>query len=86
MHCMERTHKSETVIFHVRFEVFTVVTMKNDVFWDVAPCSSYINRRFGGTYRLHFQGREMRERGTSMNQQSATICLCWFLARGFYQR
>jgi hypothetical protein len=24
----------------VRFEVFTAVTMKNAVFWDVAPCIS----------------------------------------------
>jgi hypothetical protein len=25
---------------YVRFEVFTVVTMKNGVFWDVTPCGS----------------------------------------------
>jgi hypothetical protein len=24
----------------IRFEVFTAVTMKNVVFWDVAPCGS----------------------------------------------
>jgi hypothetical protein len=24
---------------------------------DVAPCGSGLNRRFGGTYRLHLQGR-----------------------------
>jgi hypothetical protein len=24
--------------------------MKNDVFWDVTPCGSCKNRRFGGTY------------------------------------
>jgi hypothetical protein len=30
----------------VRFEVFTVVTMKNYVFWDVTPCGSCKNRRF----------------------------------------
>jgi hypothetical protein len=41
----------------VRFEVFTAVTMKKAVFWDVAPCRSCVNRRFGGTYRLHLQGR-----------------------------
>jgi hypothetical protein len=29
----------------VRFEV----TMKNGVFWDVTPCGSYKNQRFGGT-------------------------------------
>jgi hypothetical protein len=32
----------------VRFEVFTAVTMKNGVFWDVTPCGSCKNRRFGG--------------------------------------
>jgi hypothetical protein len=30
----------------VRFEVFTAVTMKSAVFWDVAPCRSCVNRRF----------------------------------------
>jgi hypothetical protein len=32
-----------------RFEVFTAVTMKNGVFWDVTPCSSCKNQRFGRT-------------------------------------
>jgi hypothetical protein len=40
----------------LRFQVFTVVTMKIADFWDVVPCSSRINRRFGGTYHLHLQG------------------------------
>jgi hypothetical protein len=30
----------------VRFEVFTAVTMKNAVFWDVTPCRPCVNRRF----------------------------------------
>jgi hypothetical protein len=42
--------------------------MKNVVVWDVAPCRSCVNRRFGGTYRLHLQGRKIRERGTSVNR------------------
>jgi hypothetical protein len=33
-------------------EVFTAVTMKNAVFWDVMQCISCMNRRFGGTCRL----------------------------------
>jgi hypothetical protein len=33
----------------VRLEVFTAVTMTNGVFWDVTPCGSCKNRRFGGT-------------------------------------
>jgi hypothetical protein len=52
----------------VRSEVFTEVTMKNAVFWDVAQCRSCVNRRFGGTYRLHLQGRKIRERGTSVSR------------------
>jgi hypothetical protein len=34
---------------NVRFEVYTAVTMKNGVFWDVTPWDSCKNRRFGGT-------------------------------------
>jgi hypothetical protein len=33
----------------VRFEVFTAVAIKNGVFWDITPCGSCKNRRFGGT-------------------------------------
>jgi hypothetical protein len=47
-------------IARVRFEVFTAVTMKNAVFWDVTPCGSCKNRRFGGTWRLLHQGDKNR--------------------------
>jgi hypothetical protein len=36
-------------LIYLRFEVFTAVTMKNTVFWDVAPCRYFVNWRFGGT-------------------------------------
>jgi hypothetical protein len=26
------------------------------IFWEMTPCGSYKNRRFGGSYRLHLQG------------------------------
>jgi hypothetical protein len=45
-----------------------VAIVKNAVFWDVAPRRSCVNRRFGGTYRLHLQGRKIRERGTSVGR------------------
>jgi hypothetical protein len=32
-----------TKLYCVRFEVFTVVTMTNGVFWDVTPCGSCKN-------------------------------------------
>jgi hypothetical protein len=42
------------------FEVLTAVVMKTTLFWDITPCSSFkFNRRFGGTYRLHLQGRRI---------------------------
>jgi hypothetical protein len=42
--------------------------MNNVVFWDVALCRWYVNRRFGGYYRLHLQGRKIRELGTSVSR------------------
>jgi hypothetical protein len=32
------------------------LTMKNAVFWDMMPCDSCKNRRFGGTCRFRHQG------------------------------
>jgi hypothetical protein len=53
---------------YVRFVAFTAVAMKNVVFWDVALCRSCVNGRFGGTYRLHLQGRKIRERRTNVGR------------------
>jgi hypothetical protein len=69
--------------------------MKNAVFWDVAPCRSCVNRRFGGTYGIHLHGKKIRERGTTVsrwlqtepqveNTQPAATCSHWFLARAFF--
>jgi hypothetical protein len=35
--------------------------MKDVVFWDVRPCGSRNNRRFGGTYRLQLHGNKNRQ-------------------------
>jgi hypothetical protein len=45
--------------------------MNNAVFWDVMPCGSGNNPRFGGTYHLHLQGEEnhlVRNSNSSNNQ------------------
>jgi hypothetical protein len=56
----------------VGFEVFTAVAMKSIIFWDVTPCSLLrCHRRFGGTYRLHFQGRR-----TNFQQEPARRINC----------
>jgi hypothetical protein len=47
--CCAAPHQGVNKEIFVRFEVFTAVTMKNGVFWDVTPCGSCKNRRFGGT-------------------------------------
>jgi hypothetical protein len=48
------------VIHYVRFEVSTAVTMMIIIFWEMTPCGSYKNRRFGGSYRLDLQGARVR--------------------------
>jgi hypothetical protein len=45
----------------VGFEVLTTVVMKISIFWDTAPWSPYMKRRFGGTYHLHLQGLKSEE-------------------------
>jgi hypothetical protein len=30
------------------------------IFWEMTPCGSYKNQRFGGSYRLHLQGARVR--------------------------
>jgi hypothetical protein len=42
---------------YVAFEVITAVVMKVAIFWDIAPCSPYMNQRFEGTYHHHLQSR-----------------------------
>jgi hypothetical protein len=37
-----------------------ILRFKNGVFWDVTPCGSCKNRRFGGTWRLLDQGDKNR--------------------------
>jgi hypothetical protein len=37
-----------------------VIIKTSTIFWDITPCSPLnVNRRFGGTYRLHLQGRRI---------------------------
>jgi hypothetical protein len=48
--------------------------MKKAVFWDMAPCRYCVNRRFGGTYRLHLQGRRKKiDLGHRIQLQNTSI-------------
>jgi hypothetical protein len=43
-----------------------MLIIKSINFWDIMPCSPMsVNRRFGGTYRLHLQGRKNKRQETS---------------------
>jgi hypothetical protein len=61
-----RTIDFGTMLCPVKFEVFTAGTMKNCVFWDVTPCGSCENRRFGGTCRFRNQGDKIGELGATL--------------------
>jgi hypothetical protein len=50
----------------VRLAVFMAVTMKNGVFWDVTPCGSCKNRRFGGTGASFIRVTRIGELGSSL--------------------
>jgi hypothetical protein len=49
LHSHRRENIKSYILWSILFEVFTAVTMKNGVFWDVTPRVSCENRRFGGT-------------------------------------
>jgi hypothetical protein len=53
------------------------------IFWEMIPCGSYKNRRFGGSYRLHLQGARVRagyRANESVPIQELTTSLCNQLA------
>jgi hypothetical protein len=56
-------HRRESSrVLVVRCEVFTTLTMKNAVFWDVTPCGSCKNRLFGGMCRRFHRQAEKNQR------------------------
>jgi hypothetical protein len=53
--------------------------MKSTIVWDVTPCSPLkANRRFGGTYSLHLQGRRIN-RARNQRESMWQAELCWQL-------
>jgi hypothetical protein len=56
------------VISYVKFEVFTAVTSRNAAFFDVTPCDSRKNRRFGATYC--FNHHDEKNHGVRNNVRS----------------
>jgi hypothetical protein len=52
MHSLGKPY-AETISKCVGTEVLTAVVMKGAIFWHIAPCGPYVNRRFGRTYHAH---------------------------------
>jgi hypothetical protein len=42
-------------------------------FWDIALCSTYVDRRFGGTHHFHLQCRKSSEQETGVQQEAWTL-------------
>jgi hypothetical protein len=53
---------SSTLIPTNVFELHSVMNVV--IFWDIAPCSPYVNRSFGGCFYLYFQGGKSAEQET----------------------
>jgi hypothetical protein len=60
----------------VGFEVLTAVVMSLASFLDIAPCSPYMNRRFGEMYHLHLQGRKSAEQDPNVQQVAREVAAC----------
>jgi hypothetical protein len=64
-------------IREIRWGSMDWINLKSTVFWDITPCSPLrVNRRFGGTYRLHLQGRKNKFRKKS-RESRCTLVSCW---------
>jgi hypothetical protein len=74
---------------YVGVEVFTAVVMESIIFWVMMSCSpSSFNRRFGGTYRLHLQGRRNKFNKNQLGSRWHSAChllASWFLSSLFLQ-
>jgi hypothetical protein len=56
------------------------MVMMRSVFWDITPCSPLkVNRRFGGTCRLHLHGLRISQ---AINQHKACSA-CYLLHTGY---
>jgi hypothetical protein len=61
---------------------FTANFIKSSAFWDITPYSSLkVNRRFGGTYRLHLEGRRIRNQRENRWQAEQLIDFQWTTGR-----
>jgi hypothetical protein len=62
----------QLAVYHERLHAISDY-LKNTVFRFVTPCSSKTARRFGGTYRLHLQGRRANKQQISRGRRQTEL-------------
>jgi hypothetical protein len=70
---------------YLGFEVLTPVVTKTTTFWDITPCSMMeVNRRFGGTYRLHIQDQGISQAGSKqiLGSRPYVADMQWVIEQG----
>jgi hypothetical protein len=75
---------SQTMLFFVRFEVFTGVTMKDSVSWDVGLCRSCVNRCLEERIASIFRVEKSASEEPAWAGGCRLTCSCWFLTHRFF--
>jgi hypothetical protein len=70
-------------ITYVRVEIFTAVTMKNGVLWDVTLCGSFKNRRFEERGASIVRAKRIGELGTTLAVTSNRATVATQFEMGF---
>jgi hypothetical protein len=80
VHCLLPRICCTLVSSHITHSPKLILSLNSTIFWDIMLCSPLsVNWRFGGTYRLHLQGRRI---SWARDHSSACFLLsCRFLAR-----
>jgi hypothetical protein len=67
---------SETILDCVRFEVFTMVTMKNAIFWDVGPLEDGSDTflRNVGSHKIYKMPHPRKRHSSIVDWMASDIC------------
>jgi hypothetical protein len=81
------TSRRGDTAFGLTASLLIYATIKTTIFWDITPFSPLkVNRRFGGTNRLHLQGRRINRARNQREsrwqaEQILLICVIFFWIR-----
>jgi hypothetical protein len=76
--CVCRNEMPGRLLGFVEFKVYTAVVMKVAVFWDIVPCSPYMNHRFVGTYHPIFRVEIQPNKKPAYCSSTLVSCLVYF--------